>query len=89
MFRRPVYAGNAVVKVKSNDKIKFISVRTTNFDAAVVSAAENIDSVEAIDVKSLLDSAENKNHFATHVKDELVESDRPELTAAKIVRRSL
>ncbi len=74
-----------MVKVKSNDNVKFISVRTTNFDAAVVSAAEKIDAVENVDVKSLLDSAENKNNFATHVKDEIVESDRPELTAAKIV----
>ena len=35
VFYRPVYAGNAIAQVKSNDKIKFISFRPTNFEEVI------------------------------------------------------
>lgn len=75
-FKRPIYAGSCIATVKSSDSIKVISVRTTAFDAANVTDAE-----VAIESKESQNSMGN----ATFVKDELAESDRPELTAAEII----
>lgn len=75
-FKRPIYAGSCIATVKSSDSIKVISVRTTAFDAANVTDAE-----VAIESKDSQNSMGN----ATFVKDELAESDRPELTAAEII----
>ena len=75
-FKRPIYAGSCIATVKSNDTIKVISVRTTAFDAANVTDAEV--SIESKD-------SQNSMGNATYVKDELAESDRPELTAAEII----
>ena len=75
-FKRPIYAGSCIATVKSSDPIKIISVRTTAFDAANVTDAE-----VSIESKDSQNSMEN----ATFVKDELAESDRPELTAAEII----
>ncbi len=75
-FKRPIYAGSCIATVKSSDPIKIISVRTTAFDAANVTDAE-----VAIESKESQNSMGN----ATFVKDELAESDRPELTAAEII----
>jgi len=75
-FVRPIYAGNALATVQSQDKIKVITVRTTGFDAVAASggsaAIENIASVADTAQTSL-------------VGRELTKSDRPELTAAKII----
>ena len=75
-FKRPIYAGSCIATVKSSDPIKVISVRTTAFDAANVTDAEV--SIESKDSQNSLGNA-------TFVKDELAESDRPELTAAEII----
>ena len=75
-FKRPIYAGSCIATVKSSDPIKVISVRTTAFDAANVTDAEV--SIESKD-------SQNSMGNATFVKDELAESDRPELTAAEII----
>ena len=75
-FKRPIYAGSCIAIVKSSDPIKVISVRTTAFDAANVTDAEV--SIESKD-------SQNSMGNATFVKDELAESDRPELTAAEII----
>ena len=75
-FKRPIYAGSCIATVKSSDPIKIISVRTTAFDAANVTDAEV--SIESKD-------SQNSIGNATFVKDELAESDRPELTAAEII----
>ena len=75
-FKRPIYAGSCIATVKSSDSIKVISVRTTAFDAANVTDAEV--SIESKD-------SQNSMGNATFVKDELAESDRPELTAAEII----
>ena len=74
-FKRPIYAGNAIATVKSSDAVKVITVRGTAFDAAVSGDAATIESIEAI-------AGENKSRF---VSQELSKSDRPELTAAKII----
>jgi electron transfer flavoprotein alpha subunit len=75
-FVRPIYAGNALATVQSADKIKVITVRTTGFDAVAASggtaAVENIGAVADTGQTSL-------------VGRELTKSDRPELTAAKII----
>lgn len=75
-FKRPIYAGNAIATVQSSDSIKLLTVRGTAFDAASATggnaAIENIADVFA---------AAN----TTFVGAEIVKSDRPELTAAKIV----
>ncbi len=75
-FQRPVYAGNAIATVKSTDKIKLITVRTTVFDAA----------------KSTGGSAEVENYatkespaLSKFIKLEESKSERPELTSARIV----
>ena len=75
-FKRPIYAGSCIATVKSIDPIKVISVRTTAFDAANVTDAEV--SIESKD-------SQNSMGNVTFVKDELAESDRPELTAAEII----
>ena len=75
-FKRPIYAGNAIATVQSADKIKLLTVRGTAFDAAVATggnaAIENIGDVFA---------AAN----TAFAGEEIVKSDRPELTAAKVV----
>ncbi|MGB9990944.1 electron transfer flavoprotein subunit alpha/FixB family protein [Massilia sp. SM-13] len=75
-FERPIYAGNAIAYVQSSDKVKVITVRTTGFDAAAATggsaATENVAAVADV----------GKSSF---VGREVAKSDRPELTAAKII----
>ena len=74
-FERPIYAGNAIATVQSSDKIKVITVRTTGFDAAASGGSASTDTIAAVaDI--------GKSAF---VGRELAKSDRPELTAAKII----
>jgi electron transfer flavoprotein alpha subunit len=75
-FERPIYAGNAIATVQSADAVKVITVRTTGFDAAP--ATGGCAAVETI--AAVADSG--KSAF---VGRELTKSDRPELTAAKII----
>ncbi|TVU92265.1 electron transfer flavoprotein subunit alpha/FixB family protein [Vreelandella titanicae] len=74
-FKRPIYAGNAIATVKSDDALKIITVRTTGFDAV---GEGNNAPVEAVDV--VVD-----NNQSSFVKEELAQSDRPELGGAKVV----
>lgn len=75
-FERPIYAGNAIAIVQSLDAVKVITVRTTGFDAAASTGGSA--SVET--VSGMADSG--KSSF---VSAEIAKSDRPELTAAKII----
>ncbi|MGZ5200587.1 MAG: electron transfer flavoprotein subunit alpha/FixB family protein, partial [Telluria sp.] len=75
-FERPIYAGNAIATVQSSDKVKVITVRTTGFDAAAATGG----SAAVEQLSSVADSG--KSSF---VGRELAKSDRPELTAAKII----
>jgi len=75
-FDRPIYAGNAIATVQSSDKIKVITVRTTGFDAAPADGGNA--SVEP--VNAVADSGRS-----SFVGREVTKSDRPELTAAKII----
>jgi len=75
-FERPIYAGNCIATVKSNDSIKVITVRTTGFDACQSTGGSA--SVEELQNDTNLG-------VSSFVKEEIAESDRPELTAADVV----
>ena len=74
-FERPIYAGNAIQTVQSTDKKRVITVRSTAFKAVGNSGSAPIERVEA-------PTAVGISQFE---RAELQKSDRPELTAAKIV----
>ncbi|MBK1616130.1 electron transfer flavoprotein subunit alpha [Rubrivivax gelatinosus] len=75
-FERPFYAGNAIATVQSADPVKVITVRTTGFDAAAATGGRAaIESVPAVADAGL----------SVYVGSEIATSDRPELTAAKII----
>jgi len=75
-FERPIYAGNAIATVQSADATRVITVRTTGFDAAASSGG----TAPVESVPSVADSG--KSRF---VGREVTKSERPELTAAKII----
>lgn len=75
-FKRPIYAGNVIATVQSDDPIKVITVRATAFDAAAAEGGSA--SVESVD------SAQDAG-TSSYVSEELAKSDRPDLTAADIV----
>jgi len=72
-FVRPIYAGNAIMTVKSSDAKKVITVRGTAFPAAGNDGSASVEDLAA-------PAAQSKSEF---VSEEMVKSDRPELTAAK------
>ncbi len=75
-FERPIYAGNAIATVQSSDAVKVITVRGTGFDAAAATGGSaTVETVAAV-------ADSGKSSF---VGSELSKSDRPELTAAKII----
>jgi electron transfer flavoprotein alpha subunit len=74
-FERPIYAGNAIATVQSTDPIKVITVRATGFDAAAQGGSATIEKMDAV-------ASTGKSRF---VSRELAKSDRPELTAAKVI----
>jgi len=78
-FERPIYAGNAIATVQSGDSIKVITVRTTGFDP--VAATGGSAAIE----KQSGDAAVGNASSSSFVGRELTKSDRPELTAAKII----
>lgn len=74
-FERPIYAGNAIATVQSSDATKVITVRSTGFDAAAIGGSATVESIAAVaDVGK-----------STFVSREVAKSDRPELTAAKVI----
>ena len=75
-FERPIYAGNCIATVQSSDSIKVITVRTTSFDSS--DSEGGTASVETISETTDLG-------VSSFVKEEVAESDRPELTSADIV----
>jgi electron transfer flavoprotein alpha subunit len=74
-FERPIYAGNAIATVQSTDPVKVITVRTTGFDPAALGGSAVLEKVAAV----------NSSGKSSFVGRELTKSDRPELTAAKII----
>ncbi|UWR07787.1 MULTISPECIES: electron transfer flavoprotein subunit alpha/FixB family protein [Ruegeria] len=74
-FERPIYAGNAIQTVKSNDAKKVITFRTASFDAAGEGGSAPVETVSV---------GENPG-LSEWVEDKVAESDRPELTSAGVV----
>ena len=75
-FERPIYAGNAIATVQSADKVKVITVRGTAFDpAAATGGSAATESLTAVADAGI----------SQFVSREVTKSDRPELTAAKII----
>ena len=74
-FERPIYAGNAIATVQSTDPIKVITVRGTGFDAAAAGGNAAVENIAAA-------ADFGKSAF---VSREVAKSDRPELTAAKVI----
>ena len=74
-FERPIYAGNAIQTVKSTDKKKVITVRTSTFQAAAQGGSAPVENATAASDPGL----------SSFVGEELSKSDRPELTSAKII----
>ncbi|QHE83938.1 electron transfer flavoprotein subunit alpha/FixB family protein [Hydrogenophaga sp. BPS33] len=75
-FERPIYAGNAIATVQATDEKKVFTVRTTGFDpAATTGGSAAVETATAA-------LGEGKSEFKG---SEIAKSDRPELTAAKII----
>ncbi|MEX3011414.1 electron transfer flavoprotein subunit alpha/FixB family protein [Hoeflea sp. TYP-13] len=74
-FKRPIYAGNAIQTVQATDAKKVITVRTAGFSAAGEGGSASVETVAAVDNPGL----------STFIEAKLSESDRPELTSAKII----
>jgi electron transfer flavoprotein alpha subunit len=75
-FIRPIYAGNALATVQSKDAVKVITVRGTGFDAA--SAEGGQAAIESA-------SGAGEGGLSSFIKAEITKSERPELTAARII----
>ena len=75
-FKRPIYAGNALATVTSDEAIKIVTVRSTAFEAAAADGGS----------ASIEDAAAGSDAgLSSYVKSELSSSERPELTSAPIV----
>ena len=74
-FVRPIYAGNAMATVRSNDALKLITVRTTSFEAAEFGGAAPVEDVPG----------GTNAQLSTFAGEELTRSERPELTTADII----
>ena len=75
-FIRPIYAGNAFATVKSNDKIKCVTIRPTSFDPAPSSGG-------SAEIKN--GEPGDKTELSKFIKKEEIKSDRPELGTARVV----
>ena len=74
-FDRPVYAGNAIQTVQSSDPVKVFTIRTAAFSAVGEGGSANVENV----------SVPADPGLSSWVEDKAVESERPELTAAKTI----
>jgi electron transfer flavoprotein alpha subunit len=74
-FKRPTYAGNAIQTVQATDAKKVITVRTSSFQATPEGGSASVENAKAADNPGLSSFVENK----------IAESERPELTSAKII----
>ncbi len=74
-FVRPIYAGNVLATVQSSDKVKVVTVRATGFDAAAEGGSAAVENL----------AAGPDTGLSKFNGQELSKSDRPELTAARII----
>jgi electron transfer flavoprotein alpha subunit len=75
-FERPIYAGNVIARIRSNDTVKVITVRSTAFAASLIGD----DRVDIAWLPGIADTAK-----VTFLSDSTVQSDRPDLIGARIV----
>ena len=75
-FERPIYAGNAIATVRSNDSTKVVTVRATCFEQASLESNVEMEEISLSDLSSDL---------VSFVSYDASKSDRPELTSAKII----
>jgi len=76
-FVRPIYAGNALQTVKTQEKIKLLTIRGTAFSSMTMDPSASV-SVEKID-------REMNHSLSTFVSEQRSQSTRPELSSARIV----
>jgi electron transfer flavoprotein alpha subunit len=74
-FERPIYAGNAIQTVSTSEAKKVLTIRSTAFKAAELTGSAAVEAITAGDMPGL----------SEFIGEELTKSDRPDLTAAKIV----
>ena len=74
-FERPIYAGNAIQTVRSRDKVKVLTVRTSTFPAAGAGGTAPIENAATAADPGI----------SAFVGEELSKTDRPELTSARII----
>ena len=74
-FQRPIYAGNAIQTVQATDAKKVLTIRTAGFAAAGEGGSASVEAA----------SAAGDPGLSKFLGDKIVESDRPELTSAKII----
>jgi electron transfer flavoprotein alpha subunit len=74
-FERPIYAGNAIQTVEDTQAKKVLTIRTTAFAASPEGGSAAVETI----------AAPAPNGVSTFVGEEIAQSERPELTAAKIV----
>ena len=75
-FERPIYAGNAIATVQSTDPVKVLTVRTTGFEAAAATGGSaGVERVPAV----------GDSGTSSFIGRDVIKSDRPELTAARII----
>ncbi len=75
---RPIYAGNALARVTSNDPYKVMTIRSTAFDAAELSDTPVVPKLTQVDTVII-------NKLSEFVSQQTPESERPELPAARVV----
>src|SRR6185503_8879613 len=76
-FLRPIYAGNAIATVQSNDPIKVITIRSTAFDAAT------LQEVSTAPIKTIMQEFDHPR--AHYIGKNSTVSSRPELTSARVI----
>lgn len=75
-FQRPIYAGNAIATVKNSAPLQVMTIRATSFDAmSDTQAAAPIETLAAVYDAGL----------SQFIKEDLSQSERPELTAAEVI----
>ncbi|AEQ53773.1 electron transfer flavoprotein subunit alpha/FixB family protein [Pelagibacterium halotolerans] len=74
-FKRPIYAGNAIQTVRSSDRVKVFSVRTSAFAPVADGASAQVEQV----------GGNGDRGVSAFIENHLARSDRPDLTSAKIV----
>lgn len=77
-FKRPIYAGSAIATVVSDDTIKLLTIRTSAFDAPPTSQGSMATVIEQL-------AAPQDAELSSFVEEHITKSERPELTAAKVV----